>query len=385
MSAISVGRSMAIPALFLLGAFGFVLTLHTQDFSASAQTNSQTTTKLAFKESGQNPEETTQSSAQQERRLVLTNEPFTPSDTSFTDLSWPELRSLSQEELLNYMLDYRYNHLFETDYMAREYELFRYILEFEPFAALDYMVAIGHDASSEFFYNFLYSDFVVNNGKGPEVVDYINRFGPQVNLMNLIVFANLAGNISEHVRQEILTEYVLGNADYHAIIKAAQWMEDLTADQRMTAFLNTTPEFVDDPYDLIKSIVAMNDPASYEHLKRYLIEHPDKFRLYSLVRTLTDLPLDNLVTTQMQGFLSLTFDDQIQSALMALDFGNIAALKFLCERAQQPIILRHPINVEYNVLKAVSTPGYIEKNLSWIEKNLSSLSFNPFTKKFEYY
>jgi hypothetical protein len=87
----------------------------------------------------------------------------------------------------------------------------------------------------------------------------------------------------------------------------------------------------------------------------------------------------------MQDFSSLTFDDQIQSALMALDFGNIAALKFLCERAQQPIILRHPINVEYNVLKAVSTPGYIEKNLSWIEKNLSSLSFNPFTKKFEYY
>jgi hypothetical protein len=305
-------------------------------------------------------------------------------DNVFHLLVEAELARLSQDELLMYMLEFRNQRLFETDFMAEEYRLFQTVLDVEPYAALDYMVAIGHDASSEFFYNFLYTDFMVNDGKSDEVVEYINRFGPDVSLMNLITFANLTDHVSTHVRREVLNEYILGNAEYHNIIKIAQWQDDLTPDEKVTAFINTVPVYVEDAYGLIRDVVALDNPSTYDHLLQFLIEHPDRYRLYRLMRSLNGIDIYPIVEQLMTQFDTMTINGQIQTALIAIDFGVVEALNFLATSAQKPLILSRPINVEYAVLAAVKSPDYVDKNLTWVATNVDAFVFNPYTRKFEY-
>jgi len=306
------------------------------------------------------------------------------SSNHFIEHTKTELSALNQDELLAYMLNYRQEFLFDTDFMAREYQLFQNVLELEPFAALDYMIAIGHDASSEFFYNFLYTDFMIHNGKSDDVVDYINRFGPQSDLLTLVVFAELTEEISPHIRREVLNEYILGNVDYHSIISAAQWDIELTEDEKVSAFLNTTPGYVNDPYDLISGIVALDNPSTYSHLNRYLENHPDKYRLYSIIKTLTDLNLVSTVDNMMYRHDNYSVDDQIQIALIALDFGHYDALEFLIRIAKEPVITNRPINIDYVILNHISAPPYINKTIDWAAEEVHSFKFNPFTKMYEY-
>jgi hypothetical protein len=295
-----------------------------------------------------------------------------------------ELRTLTHEELLGYMLDFRRFQLFETDFMSKEYQLFQAVLDIEPFAAIDYMVSIGHDASSEFFYNFLYSDFMIHDGKSDDVVEYINRFGPHVNLLNLIAFANLTDGIAPHVRYEVLSEYVLGNVDYHSIIKFSQWDTELTDDDKIKAFLNTVPTYIEDPYELISDIAKINNPSTYKHLKQFLMEHPDRYRLFHVIKEMPDIDLYSVATTLMNEHSLMDVNDKVQSALIAIHYGDKHALRYLVNVAQKPLILKRPINVEYAILKAVTAPEYVTKTLAWAESELESLSFNPFTEKFEF-
>jgi hypothetical protein len=86
----------------------------------------------------------------------------------------------------------------------------------------------------------------------------------------------------------------------------------------------------------------------------------------------------------MTQFDTMTINGQIQTALIAIDFGVVEALNFLATSAQKPLILSRPINVEYAVLAAVKSPDYVDKNLTWVATNVDAFVFNPYTRKFEY-
>lgn len=302
----------------------------------------------------------------------------------FNEKSELELQSLHREALLNYFLSYREHHQFDQDFPAKEYQMFQSALEFEPNAALDYMVAIGHDASSEFFYQFLYSDFMVHQGKADVVIDYINQYGATVPLMNLVTFANLEAAISPLVQRDILNEYIAGNAEYHKVIQYAQWDSLLTPDEKVTAFLATSPDLIEDPYDLISDIVRLENPATYAHLARFIERHPDRYRLYHAMKNLDSLDLTPTVLGLMNDLNQMAQNDQIQTALIALDFGSKKALTLLASAAESPLMLSRSINVAFIVKDSVQVPDYIDSDLTWIAQNGESLAFNSFTGKYEY-
>lgn len=311
-------------------------------------------------------------------------------DTQPQTRQWPrlpttaELQQLDSEELVTFMLNYRTQHQFDVDFMAQEYQLFQSLLDIEPFAAFDYMIAIGHDSSTEFFFNFLYSDFMVHDGRADEVIDYLNINGPELSLMNLVAFANMTDRLSSMVQQAVLDEYLAGNISYHRIIRAAQWDSRLTPLDRVTAFMNTNPVLTEDPYDLIKEVVELNKPSTFPHLLRYLTEHPDRYRLYQAIRQLEGISLSFEVDQMMADFDQMSFNNQVQSALIALDFGHYDALKFLLNVAKAPVVLDRPLNVEYSVLHRIKAPDYVDKSLQWAIEHFDLLTFNPYSGRFEY-
>lgn len=370
------------PTMFLVVATVGLLGSHhgIQTLSLSTPVRSEPVYQTRVEQANPTPSEAANQTVPSVFELANATSP----DQSFADRTQAELMNLSHDELFNYMMDYRQYHLFDANFMGEEYDLFRFVLDVEPFAALDYMIAIGHDTTSEFFYQFLYSDFMINEGKSTEVVDYINRFGPNVALMNLVVYANLTDQISPLVQRDILNEYVLGNVDYYRIIEYSQWDDLLSTDDKVQAFLNTVPEYVEDPYDLLVDVVAMNNPSTFDHLARYIEVHPDRYRLYGAIKTLDTLDLQPTIDRLMARFPTLEINDQVQTALIAMQSGNRDALRFLLDASQQPLILYRAINVEFNVLGAIQTPDYINKTMSWAREHVDALVFNPFTGKFEY-
>lgn len=380
-------------------AFGFCAVVVTQVAQMQPKTMHATTTAQTFtsfsalvnpedvsaSETDDSPETNPISFSQQTLGSVGFDTPAESVADSFQVLTPTELQSLSQDDLLNYMLDFRHHHMFDTDFMAKEYALFQDVLNWEPFAALDYMVSIGHDASSEFFYNFLYTDFMVYQGKSQDVIDYLNRFGPNVALLHLVTYANLSSEISAQVQRDVLTEYRLGNVDYHGILRAAGWDAQLTQDEKISAFLNTVPEFVSEPYNLVTDIVKMNAPSTYPKLIEYLERGQDRYRLYREMRSLPNLDLHFAVDQLMARQATMAFDDQVQVALIALEHGHYEALSFLLDSTgDRPTRMRSPINVERAITSAVLAPDYVDVTLEWVAENIDALRFNPNSKKFEY-
>jgi hypothetical protein len=86
----------------------------------------------------------------------------------------------------------------------------------------------------------------------------------------------------------------------------------------------------------------------------------------------------------MNDLNQMAQNDQIQTALIALDFGSKKALTLLASAAESPLMLSRSINVAFIVKDSVQVPDYIDSDLTWIAQNGESLAFNSFTGKYEY-
>jgi hypothetical protein len=307
------------------------------------------------------------------------------STLNFSPLTTGELQNLSGDELFDYMLLFRENNKDNAEFRSEEYQLFRLALRIDSTAALDYFVALHTQENSEFYYNFIYNDFMVHEGRTLEVIDYLNRFGPNPQLLNLVVFADRFNEIDATIQREVVNEFQLGNMDYYHILKAARWYDDLPIQEKTLAFVRSNPIFVRDPFELIKEMTLYeSDREVQEKLIEYLTVHDEKYSIYSLIKRRTAIKLEPIVSKLMSESDQYPLQQQIQIALMGLDFGRLDALRFLIQSEREFHAISNAVNVRFFIMEHIEAPPYIDKTIDWLDENMAYFRFNPYSGKFEY-
>jgi len=328
---------------------------------------------------------------------VTITETNLPTESNFSRLSLEDLLKKSAADIELYLIHFRYEFSTQPSFEEDESELLIAVFSVMPEVAIRYL--------SEYHSNPLGAQ-----NSGPKIVEHMMHNVPEEELklgfhkyldtyqmlpatwylraaLQTEIFAYFEKGDKTALPPEVanysLNGFLKGEVSNYPVAYALNPEGAITNEQLIDVFLSTSPRTVDLGMDeLIFDVINLQDTRTFAHLLECIQYQPKRFIIYRQLKDVDGLDIEPAIITMMDRFSSMTHENKIYTSLMALDFGNLTALKYLLKHPEKDFQSSVTLNIDFILKQNISAPNDIKNVIEWAQKNIDNLVYDNHLKSF---